>query len=87
MRPPHLHLSAASDAQGGLGKLLLLPLLMAQFWGEAGTGAGGGPGKGRRWENGLLLPSLPLTSPPLGTPQPSPTGSERPGPKSDPPLF
>lgn len=32
MRPPHLHLSAASDAQGGLGKLLLLPLLMAQFW-------------------------------------------------------
>ena len=32
MRPPHLHLSAASGAQGGLGKLLLLPLLMAQFW-------------------------------------------------------
>ncbi|CAI9161228.1 unnamed protein product [Rangifer tarandus platyrhynchus] len=31
MRPPHLHLSAASGSQGGLGKLLL-PLLMAQFW-------------------------------------------------------
>ena len=48
MRPPHLHLSAASGAQGGLGKLLLLPLLMAQFWGEAGNGAGGGPGKGKK---------------------------------------
>lgn len=80
MRPPHLHLSAASGAQGGLGKLLLLPLLMAQFWGEAGNGAGGGPGKGRRWENGLLLPSLPLTSPPLGTPSPHPPVRKGPAP-------
>ena len=94
MRPPHLHLSAASGAQGGLGKLLL-PLLMAQFWGEAGNqawrgapgnGVGRGRVAGRRWESGLLPPNLSRTSP-LGTPSTHPQGLERPGPKSDPPLF
>ncbi|MXQ93055.1 hypothetical protein E5288_WYG017662 [Bos mutus] len=92
MTPRHLHLSAASGAQGGLGKLLLLPLLVAQFWGEAGNGAwrgppgngaGGGRGKGRRWESGLLPPSLPRTSPPLGTPSTHPPVRKGPAPISE----
>ena len=89
MTPRHLHLSAASGAQGGLGKLLLLPLLVAQFWGEAGNGAwrgppgngaGGGRGKGWQWESGLLPPSLPRTSPPLGTPSTHPPVRKGPAP-------
>ena len=86
MRPPHLHLSA-SGAQGGLGKLLL-PLLMAQFWGETGNqawrgppgnGVGRGRVAGRRWESGLLSPNLSRPSP-LGTPSTHPQVRKGPAP-------
>lgn len=66
MRPSHLRLSAASGPWGL--ENLLLPLLMAQLWGEAGDRARreapdtGGDGRVGSYHQ------APHTSPPLGTP-------------------
>ncbi|ELK18484.1 Kallikrein-10 [Pteropus alecto] len=65
MRPSHLHLSVASGAVAPAK--LLLPLLMAQLWGEAGDKA---------WAAQALLPGNDTGSDPEASGAPCPRGSQ-----------
>lgn len=69
MRPSHLHLSVASGAVAPAK--LLLPLLMAQLWGEAGDRG--------HWESDLSAPTPRAAFAPLG-PRRSPPAWSRPRP-------
>lgn len=84
MRPSHLHLSVASGA--GAPAKLLLPLLMAQLWGEAGDRAWGeAPDRGR-WENDFSAPTPHAALAPLGPRRSPPARSKpRPPPEQAPP--
>lgn len=73
MRPSHLHISVASGARAPAK--LLLPLLMAQLWGEARDRAWGEVPDRGRWEGDLSAPTPRAAFAPLGPRHSLPTQS------------
>lgn len=86
MRPSHLHISVASGARAPAK--LLLPLLMAQLWGEARDRAWGEVPDRGRWEGDLSAPTPSAAFAPLGPRHSLPTESKpRPCLEQSPPLL